>query len=78
MQTELRICSRELEKGQLWKCAHGYVYIVETGKRIIHYKLLKCPEQKGVMTRMVRCEAMQRYLDANEAELAIAGSWNCF
>ncbi len=74
MKTDARKCSRELEKGQLWKCAQNYVYIVEMGRRLIHYKLLKYPTQKGVLTRMVGLEAIQGYLKANDGELVTATS----
>ncbi len=70
MQTELRKALRDLDKGQLWKCAQGYLYIVEIGRRLIHYKLLKYPTQRAVLTRMSGSEAIQAYLRANNGELA--------
>src|SRR5215831_21365914 len=33
-----------LEKGQLWKVDDAYLQIVELGKRLIHYKLMKKPD----------------------------------
>ncbi len=60
---------RTLEKGQLWKVEHGYVYIVELGKRLIHYKMLKHPDQKAVMTRLIGIEALVNFLRHSEAEL---------
>jgi hypothetical protein len=59
----------KLEAGQLWKIEHGYLYIVELGKRLIHYKMLKQPHQKAVVTRMIGFEALATYLRSNEAEL---------
>jgi len=59
----------ELEAGQLWKIEHGYVYIVELGKRLIHYKMLRHPSQRAAVTRMIGIEALLRYLDNSEAIL---------
>ena len=61
---------RELEAGQLWKIEHGYVYIVELGKRLIGYKMLREPNQRAV-TRMIGIEALLNYLSQSEAELVI-------
>lgn len=61
---------QELEAGQLWKIEHGYIYIVELGKRLIHYKMLRNPNQKAV-TRMIGIEALLNYLSQSEAELVI-------
>jgi hypothetical protein len=58
-----------LEKGQLWKVDDAYLQIVELGKRLIHYKLMKKPDQKAVMTRMIGIEALAVYLRRNEAVL---------
>lgn len=60
---------RTLEKGQLWRIENGYVYIVELGKRLIHYKMLRQPDQKAVTTRMIGIDALAIYLRHNEAEL---------
>jgi len=58
-----------LEKGQLWKLEHGYLYIVELGKRLIHYKLLRQPNQKAVATRLIGIGELLTYLKHNEAHL---------
>ena len=71
MQTVAKQGLRKLEKGQLWKIEHGYVYIVELGKRLIHYKQLRHPEQKAVMTKLIGIEALMAYLYENEAQLVV-------
>jgi hypothetical protein len=58
-----------LTKGQLWKIEHGYVLIVEIGNRLVHYKMLRHPGQKAVMTRLIGIDALAVYLRHNEAEL---------
>jgi hypothetical protein len=60
---------RRLEAGQLWKIEHGYIFIVELGRRLIHYKMLREPNQKAVSTRLIGIEALLNYLRQNEAEL---------
>jgi hypothetical protein len=69
MQIEEKNRLHGLEAGQLWKIEHGYIYIVELGKRLIHYKMLREPNQKAVTTRMIGIEALLNYLRQNEAQL---------
>ncbi len=40
MQIEEKNRLHGLEAGQLWKIEHGYLQIVELGKRLIHYRML--------------------------------------
>ena len=53
----------------MWKVEHGYIYIVELGKRLIHYKMLREPKQKAVLTRMIGFDALVKFLTQSEAEL---------
>lgn len=69
MQNEKSGIVAELEAGQLWRLEHGYVYIVELGKRLIHYKMLRHPDQRAAVTRIIGIEALLRYLDNSEATL---------
>jgi hypothetical protein len=69
MQAEATNCAQTLQAGQLWKVEQGYLYIVEMGKRLIHYKMLRQPKQRAVVTRMIGIEALLRYLKQSEAEL---------
>ena len=69
MEVEQQNRLHHLEAGQLWKLEHGYLYIVELGKRLIHYRMLKHPEQRAALTRMIGLEALLNYLRQSEAEL---------
>ena len=62
---------RGLQAGQLWKIEHGYIYIVELGKRLIQYKMLRYPNQRAVLTRLIGVEAFLNYLSQSEAQLVI-------
>lgn len=59
----------KLEPGQLWKIEHGYLYIVEVGKRLVHYKTLREPMQKATLTRLIGIAALLRYLTQTEGQL---------
>lgn len=63
-----------LEEGQMWKLEHGYLYIAELGKRLIHYKLLRQPNQKAVATRLIGIGELMTFLRRNEAELLGCGA----
>ena len=62
-------CVQSLEAGQLWKTEDAHVYIVELGKRIIQYKLLRKPDPRTAVTQMIRIEALANYLRQTEAQL---------
>ncbi len=70
MQTDQANGASRLEAGQLWKLEDGYVYIVELGRRHVYYRMLRQPDQKTALTRMIGVEAMLRYLHQSEAALA--------
>ncbi len=57
-----------LAKGQLWKMDHTHIQIVDLGKMLVHYKMLR---ELGQMrrTQMSRIESMEDYLKTNEAQL---------
>jgi hypothetical protein len=69
MAIQARKHSQQLEKGQLWKIENGYIYIVELGKRLIQYKLMRQPRQKAVTTRLIGMTELLAYLKRNGAEL---------
>jgi hypothetical protein len=69
MQTEENERLHKIEPGQLWKLEHGYLHIVESGKRLIYYKRLKAPEQRVAITQMISIEALLNYLRQSEAQL---------
>jgi hypothetical protein len=59
----------QLEKGQVWKTEHGYLYIEQLGHRVSHYKLMRHPEQKVVSTRLITIEALGNFLRTSDAHL---------
>lgn len=69
MQIEEKDRLQDLEVGQLWKLEHGYLYIAELGRRLVHYKILKHPDQSAALTRLIGIDALLTYLKHNEAEL---------
>jgi hypothetical protein len=69
MQVEEAKDLHGLEAGQLWKLEHGYVYIVELGKRIIHYRMLREPHQRAAVTRLIGIESLLKYFRQSEAQL---------
>jgi hypothetical protein len=69
METETRKTPRGLQPGQMWRIEHGYVYIVELGDRLIHYRMLKDPEQRAALTRLIAIEALATFLWKSEAVL---------
>jgi hypothetical protein len=71
METQATRTRHNLEAGQLWKLEDGYLYIVELGRRLIHYKLLRQPGQRAAITRLIGLEPLLTYLRLTEAELVI-------
>lgn len=58
-----------LEAGQLWKLEHGYVFIVELGKRAIRYQLLREATAKSAVSHMIPVESLLAFLRHAEATL---------
>src|SRR5215510_12949549 len=60
--------SPALAKGQLWKVDQTHIQIVELGKLLVHYKMLR---ELGQMrrTQMSRIDSMEMYLRDNGATL---------
>lgn len=70
METEALVeRGHKLESGQLWKIEHGYLYIVEVGKRLVQYKTLRAPTQRAAVTRLIGIGALLRYLMQTEGVL---------
>jgi hypothetical protein len=69
MQTGETNCVENLEPGQLWRLENGYVFIVERGRRLVHYKMLREPTQRAAMTRLIGIEPLLKYLAHSDAEL---------
>ncbi len=68
VKTEANSQRPQLAKGQIWKTKEFLVQIVELGKVLVQYKLLK---ELGQMRRvqMSTVESMEDYLQAHEARL---------
>lgn len=69
MRTTRKKLALPLAKGQLWKINDAYIQIVEHGKRLIHYKMMKNVGQRGVFTHMSAVAALEDYLRENQARL---------
>jgi len=68
-KTTMKNSPQVLAKGQLWKMKDAYIQIVELGKRLIHYKMMKQLGQMRVRTQMSGIESMGLYLKNNRARL---------
>ena len=64
-----------LAKGQLWKTEHSHIQIVDLGKLLVHYKMLRDLHQMR-RTQMSRVDSMEDYLRTNRAELVKVGPLN--
>jgi hypothetical protein len=60
---------KDLSKGQLWKANGAYILIVELGKTLIQYKMLKQERQRCVRTHMTAIANLQNYLKNQSAQL---------
>ncbi|HWH69585.1 MAG TPA: hypothetical protein VNT26_09385 [Candidatus Sulfotelmatobacter sp.] len=69
MKTDSWQPSQGLAKGQLWKLNNAYIQIVDLGKRLIYYKILRQKNQRGALTRMIRSDALMVYLRVRSATL---------
>jgi hypothetical protein len=57
-----------LANGQLWKTEDAYIQIVELGKRLIDYRMMRQLGQSR-RTQTSTIEMMENYLKKNEARL---------
>jgi hypothetical protein len=66
---------RPLAQGQQWKTKDAYIEIIDLGKRLIHYRLVR---QLGQMrrTQTSGIDTMEAYLKANAAKLVKGASAN--
>jgi hypothetical protein len=69
MKNNRKKSEAELAKGQVWRTAEAYLQIMDRGKRLISYKMMKERGQRAVRTQMSGIRAVEAYLNANEAEL---------
>jgi hypothetical protein len=48
--------------GQMWKVDDAYLQVVEPGKRLTHYRMMRHPDQEATWTRMIGTDALAVYL----------------
>ena len=64
-----------LANGQLWKTENAYIQIVELGKRLIDYRMMReLGQTRRIQTSSI--ETMEKYLQTNEARLVKGNSRN--
>lgn len=64
-----------LARGQLWKTENAYIQIVDLGKRLIDYRMMRQLGQSR-RTQTSTIETMEKYLKSNEARLMKGNSRN--
>ena len=64
----------QLAKGQVWRLQHVYIQIVELGKRLLEYKMLDAPGQRGARIQMSSVDVMREYLETRHATLMTTGT----
>ena len=64
-----------LANGQVWKTENAYIQIVELGKRLIDYRMMRQLGQSR-RTQTSSIETMENYLKTNEARLVRGNSRN--
>ena len=69
MKNKRKKSEAELAKGQVWKTGDAYLQIMDRGKRLISYKMMKERGQRAVRTQMSGIGDVESFLKANEAEL---------
>jgi hypothetical protein len=68
MKTNRKQPAPALAKGQLWKTENAHIQIVDLGKMLVHYKMLRDLRQMR-RTQMSRIDTMEGYLKTNGAQL---------
>jgi len=64
-----------LANGQVWKTENAYIQIVELGKRLVDYRMMRQLGQSR-RTQASSIETMENYLKTNEARLVKGNSRN--
>jgi hypothetical protein len=63
-----------LATGQLWKMKHAYVQIVDLGKRIIRFRMMRRLNETGARIQTSAFETLYGYLQARQARLVRNGA----
>ncbi len=58
-----------LQGGQTWKLEHGYLQIVEMGKRLVHYRIMSQVNQHATTIRLIGIVELLIFLKHTEATL---------
>jgi hypothetical protein len=58
-----------LTKGQVWRTGDAYLQVMDRGKRLISYKMMKERGKRAVRTQMSGIADVEAYLKANGAKL---------
>lgn len=69
MKNNLKKAEAELAKGHVWRTGEAYLQIMDRGKRLISYKMMKQRGQRAVRTQMSGIADVESFQKANEAEL---------
>ena len=69
-----RKSTQVLAKGQLWKMSTAYIEIVELGKTLTDYRMVKRLGQMGVRIQTSAIDTMGMYLKTNHARLVTKSS----
>ena len=79
MRTKAKVTEKKfspaLARGQRWKTKDAYIEIVQLGKTLIDYKLLRELGQRR-RTQTTTFKSMEDYLETNEARLMKSKSRN--
>ena len=73
MKTNQKKTSPVLAKGQLWRTEQGHIRIMDLGKMLVHYKMLRDLHQMR-RTQMSRIDTMKCYLKTYGAQLVESSS----
>jgi len=69
MKNNYKKSEAELVKGQVWRTGDAYLQIMDRGKRLISYKVMKELGKRGVRTQMSGIGEVEAFVKANDAEL---------
>jgi hypothetical protein len=58
-----------LSKGQTWRIEQGYLQVVDCGKTLVHYKIMRNVQHRVAKTQVGSKTEVADYLKANQATL---------
>ncbi len=64
--------STRLAEKQFWKVGDGYLQVSELGKMLVHYKMMRQPGQRAVLTQSTTQIKLAEYLKCHKAVLVSA------